>query len=212
MYFSALARVGAILDRGNWSDWAIGRAMDFLEGFAARLTGSRHNPRDRLESAIDMEMGGSAEAVGEHTRATADLSAELRDTDAASFALGRATFKAAAEGGAEFAAAYSYCDVSGADFVFTRTTTRTGQNWEESTTKVFAVDFAYLDTGQPIMITPESSYSVNSYLSVANGNVADADFDVKVSGENSLADVSAGVLAIEDVYSGSSIDATLAIG
>lgn len=212
MYLSALARVGSILERGNWSNRAIDLAVSFLEGIADRLSGSIRNPGERLESAIDVEMGGSAEAVGEHTIASADLKAEIVDSDLASFALGSATFKAAAEGGPEYATAYTYCDVSGADFVFTKTTTKSGANWEEATTKVFAVDFAYLDTGTPIYVTPEASYTYDNYKKVAGGNIATADFEVQVSAEDTLADVYASAVAIEDVYSGSSIDATLAIG
>uniref|UniRef100_A0A2A3K0Q8 Uncharacterized protein n=1 Tax=Alloyangia mangrovi TaxID=1779329 RepID=A0A2A3K0Q8_9RHOB len=159
-----------------------------------------------------MEIGGRAEAVGEHTIASADLRAKITDTDNASFAVASATFGAAAEGGAEFASTDAYCDVDGADFVFSRTVTTTGRNWEETTTKVIAVDFAFLENSRPIMVTPHSTYTVNSYHSVADGNVATADFDVKANAEDTLADVYAGVLAIEDTYSGSSIDAMLAIG
>lgn len=229
MYFSALARVGKILDRGNWSDRAFERALDFLEKFVERVAdgGRNSHPKghwgdrdsyrnddqgDQPETSIEMEIGGTAEALGEHTLASAELQAEITDTEHASFAIGSGTFSAAAEGGAQYATTDAFCDVDGADFVFASTKTVTGKNWETTTTRVFAVDFAYLDMRNPLVITPECSYRVGSYKNVADGNVASVDFDVNVSGEHTNAEVQAGALAIEDIYSGSSIDATLAIG
>ena len=221
-----ISSIGKMLNKSDWSDRIIDRAIDMLDRLADRIErltdrndriSDRHHHQDHdndrpVETAIDMELGGSAEAVGEHTIASADLRAKLTDTDNASFAVTSSTFRAAAEGGAEFALTDAYCDVDGADFVFSRTVTTTGRNWETTTTKVIAVDFAFLDNGRPIMVTPHSTYTVNSYQSVADGNVATADFDVKANAEDTLADVYAGVLAIEDTYSGSSIDAMLAIG
>lgn len=114
--------------------------------------------------------------------------------------------------GAETAATNAYCDVEGADFVFTRTTTTTGENWSETRTQLIAVDFACIDTGSTLMITPENSYLLDSYQQVESGNLATVNFDVAVSATHTDADVSTGAIAIEDTYSGSSIDASLAIG
>ncbi|WP_194135505.1 hypothetical protein [Salipiger mangrovisoli] len=220
LYSAVLARVSKILERGSWSDRALDRALDFLEDFVERAaTGHRggrlHSRCDedaRGETSIDMVLGGSAEAVGEHTFASAELDAKIVDTGRASFAIGSASFLAAAEGGAQYATTDAFCEVDGADFVFTKTRTVTGKNWEETTTQVFAVDFADLTLRNPLIITPESSYRVGSYQHVSDGNVAEVDFDVEVRAEHTYADVYAGALTIEDSYSGSLIEATLAIG
>ena len=193
-----------MLQKGDWSEKTIAMVVDYLEHLAETVAGALGSASEQSPSAMDVEIGG--------TRASADLTAELSDTDYGSFAVGSGTFFAAAEGGAETAATNAYCDVEGADFVFTRTTTTTGENWSETRTQLIAVDFACIDTGSTLMITPESSYLLDSYQQVESGNVATVNFDVAVSATHTDADVSTGAIAIEDTYSGSSIDASLAIG
>ena len=201
-----------MLQKGDWSEKTIAMVVDYLEHLAETVAGSLGSASEQSSSAMDVEIGGTAEAGGEHTRASADLTAELSDTDYGSFAVGSGTFFAAAEGGAETAATNAYCDVEGADFVFTRTTTTTGENWSETKTQLIAVDFACIDAGSTLMITPESSYLLDSYQQVESGNLATVNFDVAVSATHTDADISTGAIAIEDTYSGSSIDASLAIG
>ncbi|MCA0939636.1 hypothetical protein LCM28_07100 [Salipiger pacificus] len=212
MYWAALARAGRMLEKGDWSDKAIALVVDYLEHLAETIAGALESPLDQYSSAMDVEIGGTAEAEGEHTRAKADLTAELSDTEYGSFAVGSGTFSAAAEGGAETATTNAFCDVDGADFVFTRTTTTTGENWSETRTQMIAVDFACIDMDSTLMITPESSYRLGTYQHVESGNVATVDFDVEVNATHSYAEVSTGAIAVEDTYSGSSIEATLAIG
>ncbi|MBE9636208.1 hypothetical protein IQ782_05065 [Salipiger pacificus] len=216
--YSQISSIAKMLNSNNWSDRMMDRAVDMLERLADRVEhlSGRISDNDGysgpFDSAIDMEIGGSAQAAGEHTIASADLSAEITDTDNASIAVGNATFQAAAEGGAEFVTTDAYSNVSGADFVLSWTGTTSGKNWETTTTKVLAVDFAFYESNEPVIVAPDSDHHTHSYHNVADGNVATAEFDVTANAEDSLVDVYAGVLAIEDTYSGSAIDAFLAIG
>ncbi|ETX11996.1 hypothetical protein OCH239_18770 [Roseivivax halodurans JCM 10272] len=205
-------KVGNFLARSNWTDDAIDRATDLLGNIADKLGKLLSKFSEPYETDLGMELGGSAEAIGTDTVTTADLKASMVDTEHSKIGVGFAQFTAAASGGASFATTDAYCDISSADFVFTSKTTHSGENWETTTQKVIAIDLDYFEFASPIVIDTDRTWSFDTTCDVVEGNVATAYFDVKLESEDTLSDVWLDALAVENAYSGSSIDATMVIG
>ncbi len=196
----------------SWSDAAVDQAfvkVDAIASWLDRIT--RYRP-DRDDSPLSMSLDGSGEAIGRDTIATADLNANVTDHGSVSIGTGRASFFAAAEGERPYATTDAYSNVDGADFVLTFDRTVTGQNWESTQHSVIALDFAAFELRNPYAFTFERDLTSDTVFDVSEGNVATADFEAEVEAEDSVLDIYADALAIEDAFSGSSIEATLAIG
>jgi hypothetical protein len=168
------------------------------------------------ESPMAVALGGSADALGQNTRAEAHLQAELTDHGAVSVSVGRARFEAAAEAGPVNPDAFAFAEASaaidGADFVIMLDRTVTGPNWAKASHAHIAIDLAALDLAEPIEFTFEVEREARRARDVAEGNVASTDVDAQAGSEDTFVDVEVDLLAVEDALSGSSVEAVLGIG
>jgi hypothetical protein len=145
---------------------------------------------------------------------------------------GTTTFNSAAvsQDGMAFASAETFADVSGADFVFifNKTTLIDGSSCElpyataNSTTTFIAIDFEDFDFAEGQLTF--NVYDAYAYLEGGcrtckgnnvpslDGNVALLDADVQALAQNTLVDVLASVLTLEDQLSTVSAMAISAVG
>jgi hypothetical protein len=186
---------------------------------------ARHLQAD--SSPVASLVGGDGTAVGEQTLVDADIFSRLIDLGSVTVAFGAATFKSAAVSGEDlaFAAADTFADVSGADFVFVfnkkvsiTSDGETSYATQTSTTTYIAIDFEDFDFSEgPIAF---NFYDANTYLDgcrggrVPNidGNVSVLDVDALARAENTLVDVLSSILTIEDQLSSVSAVAVSAVG
>lgn len=204
--------VGHWLAERKWSDAAFDKAVTKINAIAERFEKrfDRLGDKDTTEMAICLD--GSADAIGHDTMASADLVAEIRDHGSVTVGSGRATFTAAAEGDRAFAATDAFSEVSGADFVLQMDRTVTGTNWEMTQHRVLTIDFDFLDRENAVYVDIERQKHKNTDFDVTDGNVAAAEIDANVYAEDTLLDIYADAIAVEDAFSGSTIEAKLAIG
>lgn len=180
-------------------------------------------------SPIVSLLGGEGTAVGDETLVDADIFSRLIDFGSVTIAFGTAEFSsvAVAGEGLAFAAATTFADVSGADFVFVfnDTTTRSpdcnGYAMETATTRFIAIDFEEFDF-------KEGQVTFNSYDTLAfldgcrqcrgdntpniDGNVSVLDVDAQALGENTLVDVLSSILTIDGQLSSVSAVTVSAVG
>ena len=101
------------------------------------------------DDATAATVGGSAVAYGDDTLATGNVSLTVVDRGSVTSVRGEAKASAAATGSGTYAAAETYADVEGADFVLTRTVRSSGSGSDSSTatstTKVTAFTFDKFD-------------------------------------------------------------------
>ena len=190
---------------------------------------ARHLQADT--SPVVSVVGGDGTAVGEQTLVDADIFSRLIDLGSVTVAFGTATFKSAAVSDADlaFAAAETFADVSGADFVFvfnkkvsSASDCNTSFATETSTTTYIAIDFEDFDFAEgPIAF---NFYERPHYLDLAcgrcgtsrapdiDGNVAMLDVDALVQAENSLVDVMSSILTVDDQLSSVSAMTMSAVG
>jgi len=189
---------------------------------------ARHLQADA--SPVASLVGGDGTAVGEQTLVDANIFSRLIDLGSVTVAFGAATFKSTAVSGEDlvFAAADTFADVSGADFVFVFnkkvSNTSDGETsfaTETSTTSYIAIDFEDFDFSEgPIAF---NFYDANTYLDgcrgggagrVPNidGNVSLLDVDALARAENTLVDVLSSILTIEGQLSSVSAVAVSAVG
>ena len=164
-------------------------------------------------------LGGDGTAVGEDTLVDADIFSRLIDFGSVTVAFGTAKFSSAAVSDQDpaFAAATTFADVSGADFVFVFNKTvsassdcGTSYATETSTTTYIAIDFEEFDFREG-QIT-YNFYSALTYLDGCercsgsripniDGNVSMLEVDAQALGQNTLVDVLASILTIENQLS-----------
>jgi hypothetical protein len=166
-------------------------------------------------------IAGEGNAVGNDTLVDADIFSRLMDLGRVTVAWGSADFTSAAVSTSDlaFAAADTFADVSGADFVFSfeekLSVTGSLQDSqfaeEQSKTTFVAIDFEDFDLpGGPLIVSAsevryldgDRSPGCDGSASVdIDGNVAQLNIDAVAQGENTLADSAASVLTIEDQLS-----------
>lgn len=137
-------------------------------------------------------VGGSATAVGDNTLATGDVSLKMVDRGAMTTVRGEAKATASATGGDTYAAAETYADVTGADFVLTRTVKSSGSGSDSSTasstTKVIAFTFDKFDfKNGPIELdfTHERNSGGRSERLELDGNAARISAEATAKGDAS---------------------------
>ncbi len=200
------------LDRKKWVDSAFDKALERVEKLAETISKLFGWATDIDKSPIALTLEGSADAFGTDTVSRAELDANIVDYGSAAVAHGSASFRAAAEGGTEVALTDAFGEVSGADFVLQMDTDIQGENWAESTHRFIALDLDFLDFPDLTRVNVELAADADDRAHVGAGNIATATFDAAVDAPVGAVDVVAEVLAVEDVLSGSSLQATLAIG
>lgn len=192
---AAVAKINALAETASrWMSWA----------------------PERDESPMSMELYVSADAAGENTAVGVDIDGSLVDHGAISVGVGRCTAQSAAEAGEgnsmEVAEAEAGSVVDGADFVLAFDHLETGPNHAAATHAVVAIDFDFYEAPSPFGVDLDGHAFTDDVADLDEGNHASVSIDVDVSADDSLADVMAEALVIEDRFSGSSIDAMLAIG
>ncbi len=186
--------------------------------FELKLDGRHLTPDDTPMATL---IGGEATAVGEDTLVDADIFSRLLDLGRVTVAFGNATFKSAAvtDGDGAFAIADTFAGVEGADLVFvfnTKVTTAgayRGNSFatETSTTNYIAIDFEDFDFAEGQLTF--DFYEISSYLNAGHGkggakqvpqldgNVAMLDVDALAQASDTLVDVLASVLTLENELS-----------
>jgi len=161
------------------------------------------------------QIGGEGNAVGESTLVDAEIFCRQIDFGAVTVAFGTATFKSVAtvesENDLAFAAADTFASVSGADLVvvFNEKTSLSGRDGlsaiEVSKTSYIAVDFDDFDLASgPLVVQAADIDAYNRCLKELigmTGNVATLDVDALAVGGNTLVDVAATVLTVENQLS-----------
>jgi hypothetical protein len=172
------------------------------------------------ETPMTAVVGGEGNAVGEDTLVDAVILSRLADRGAVTIAFGSASFEsiAVSEDDLVFASAITFAEISGADlvFTFTRSTSTScsedGSSFasEQSTTRYVAIDFEEFDfLGGPLVLNYDDagrylghgSCRCNDGDIQIDGNVAQLDADASAEDENTLVDVSASLLTVEDQLS-----------
>jgi hypothetical protein len=212
-----LAQVNKVLDQGNFSDVAIARACEMISKFADLMNQTLSKvkafaPYSHDDTPMALFAQTSGDAIGEHTHSSSSLKAGLIDYQNVTIAIGTASSVAVAEGGAEVAATSAFTGVVGSNFVFTKSYTATGDNWQKSTQTLFAVDFKFLDDDINLSLSQEADLLTDSRLGTSGGNVAKVDFDVTAIGGNSAVLTFADALAVADTISSTYVAADLLIG
>ncbi|NLS05287.1 hypothetical protein HGP14_18235 [Rhizobium sp. P32RR-XVIII] len=160
-----------------------------------------------------MTVVGGADAVGLDSVASANVSLQLMDRGLATFAIGSASFTAAAQGGSAYATTYGDVEITGADLsiVSTRTASASGANeMAESTSLSFAAVNLKFDLGYQVEI--EKAAALDSAKNgTLQGNAAFFHVDATAAGENSFVDVQADAVVVEDALSTVTVSATAGV-
>jgi len=182
-------------------------------------------------SPITAMIGGEDTAIGEDTLVDANIFSRLIDLGAVTIGFGTTTFNSAAVSGdgMAFASANTFADVSGADlvFIFNKATSIDGSSCElpyataSSTTTFIAIDFEDFDFAEGQLTFFYDAYGYleggcgtcsGSNVPSLDGNVALLDADVQALAQNTLADVLASILTLEDQLSTVSAMGISAVG
>lgn len=203
--------VASLVLRGIHRDSVFDTAASRIETLGRKLSSWTKDDKDATPMAVHLD--GFADASGVDTVADADLWARMIDLEGATVAFGRAEFTAAARGGDELVAAEAFCEIDGADFVLKVSHSVSGRNFQSDKVSFFAIDLDCIDLADdPVELDLDLSARSSRSKAVAEGNLALAEFFAEVEAEDSFVDVFSDVLAVEDRFSGSSIQATLAVG
>jgi hypothetical protein len=176
------------------------------------------------DGSLALVLGGEATAVGEDTLADGSMLATVDGTGIVAVASGSAEFEAVAastDGEAAFATADSYGAVSGADFLvvigsnseFVHQEPDESLSLATSQTTIFGLDtnsdssvpLAESTLSDPALLTPmdeaDPSQSLADSSLAIEGNVATLDVVAYVLGANTMLEVDASLLAVEDTLS-----------
>lgn len=169
------------------------------------------------ESALAVTVFGGADAFGQDTTASADVSLQVVDRGLATFAIGGASFAAAANGEPAFAAAYGGVAITGADLsiVSTKTATGTGggsDGMAETTELSFVALDVKFDLGRQVQAEESASSEAGpANIGTLQGNSAFFSAYAAADGENGFVDVQADAVAVEDAMSTAAVSATAAV-
>lgn len=188
------------------NDWGFGNGkggcdpFSFLKGFLVKDT-----------TPLSVTTGGNADAVGQSTFADGKIDSKLTDKGLISFACGETSFtaeSASPEGEIAYAAADSFADITGADFIFLLTYNTTGQSedgsasYASSITKYVAIDFELFDfAGGPKVFNKTITSETDDFDAALEGNLASHFFDLLAEGDDTYTGLDFSVLAIEDQLS-----------
>lgn len=169
------------------------------------------------QSALAVTIQGGADAFGQDTTVSADVNLHIVDRGLATFAIGSASFVAAARDQSAFATAYGGAAVTGADLsiVSTRTTTGPGACGSDEMTEttelsILALDVKF-DLCRQVGVENSTSAAGKANIGVLQGNSAFFQVSTSAEGENSFVDVQADASAVEDAMSTVAISATAAV-
>ena len=165
------------------------------------------DPQDGLVAVI----GGSAIAAGEATAVTGFVENFAQDMGRYSIAMGEAVFQASAsssEPGGALAAASTFLDVSGADFIFERETDQAKQGLHDASARAeldyFAIDIhGWSPPHGPIVIDLDQSSGHHQPFGhdPSYGNFAQIIAMAEAHGANTLAATLTSALTVENQFS-----------
>jgi hypothetical protein len=200
---------------GTW-DRDDGMALsDHRQGGDERADGHQHHPgpahapdpHDGLIAAI----GGSATAVGAASAASGFVENFAEDRGAYSVAMGQAIFQASAHGctpGGARAAAGTFLDVSGADFIFEREIDQSKQGpydaWARSELDYLSIDIhGWAPPQGPILIEVHQPFDHHqpARLELPQGNFAQVLAMSEAHGANTLSATLTNALTVENHFS-----------
>jgi hypothetical protein len=204
-------------------------AIDYMDSWLAEVA-DRISDRAIAQGKTDTDttgvacvFGGEATAIGEDSKATGMMKGTIADMGLVTYAIGTCTFSATAKAtGDNTAVAFtdSFAQVSGADFVLiinvdysTPLVAGADFSFSTSSSSFIAIDLEYWDSARgPIYIEYDRTlcrYVVNANLD--DSETAVLDSVLESFGENSFAQLDAGVLTVEDTLSTVTAVATLAV-
>jgi hypothetical protein len=164
-------------------------------------------PQDGLIAVI----GGSAAAAGDASAVSGFVENLAEDKEGYSIAMGEALFQAAAHSarpGDTVAAASTFLDVSGADFIIEHETGQLKQRpndaWAFSEFDYFAIDIdGWSPRHGPIVIELDQSFGHHQPIAheLSYGNFAQVLALAEVHGTNTLSDTLANALTVENHFS-----------
>lgn len=168
----------------------------------------------KTEKALAVNVFGGADAFGLDSTATATASLQVVDRGLATFAIGSASFAAAARGNSAFATAYGGVAITGADLsvVSTETATASGSDGMAETTSLSFVAIGLkFDLGCQAQVERAESHIVDTNLGALQGNSAFFNVDAVAAGDNSFVDVQADAVVVEDALSTVTVSATATV-
>ncbi|WP_085033287.1 calcium-binding protein [Ensifer aridi] len=167
------------------------------------------------DSALAVTVFGGADAFGLDTTASASASLRVVDRGLATFAIGSATFTAAARGNSAHATTYGGVAITGADLsmVSTKTVTASGLDGMTETTSLsfVALDLTFDLDCQVQAERSESHVLDGTNIGALQGNTAFFNVDATAAGENSFVDVQADMVVVEDALSTVTVSTTAAV-
>ena len=165
------------------------------------------DPQDGLVAVI----GGSALAAGEATAVTGFVENFAQDMGRYSIAMGEAVFQASAhssEPGGALAAASTFLDVSGADFIFERETDQAKQGLHDASARAeldyFSIDIhGWSPPHGPIVIDLDQSFGHHQPFGhdPSYGNFAQIIAMAEAHGANTLSATLTSALTVENQFS-----------
>jgi hypothetical protein len=168
--------------------------------------------------ALVTTIGGEAVAVGQDTVAAGNVDLSLVDMKNRTVAKGRVTMAAAAssaEGSSPpYVAAETFAYAEGADVVLIKmnTVTNSDQSMSISITKINAIDLKNVDLRAPVVVTHTMAKTRKGTAVVPSGNVATLDFSASAIAKDTLVDVQADILAVQNELSTATINVIAAGG
>ncbi len=165
-------------------------------------------------ASIETVVIGDAAAAGQETFTSVDATVTAADLGNKSIVKGEITAVAIVEpteSETVFADAFTDVSVSDADKIKIKTKIVSASNGETSKTKFKAIDQDGYD-GDPKVVYKIKEKTVDEIATDLDGNVAIVKFDAQATGENSLVQVDATALAIEDELSLSTVMVVSAVG
>jgi Ca2+-binding RTX toxin-like protein len=167
------------------------------------------------ESGLAVTVFGAADAFGDDSVASANVNLKIVDRGLASFAIGSASFTAAAQGDAAYATTYGGVAITGADLSIVSTKTAgasSSSQMAETTSLSFAAVNLKFDLGFQVELERGGYHTLDGSRNVApEGNAAFFAIDAAAAGENSFVDVQADALVVEDKLSSVTVSATAAV-
>lgn len=168
----------------------------------------------KTEKALAVNVFGGADAFGLDSTAAATASLQVVDRGLAAFAIGSASFTAAARGNSAFATAYGGVAITGADLsiVSTETATAMGSDGMAETTSLSFVAIGLkFDLGRQVQLERAESQPVDANIGALQGNSAFFNVDAVAAGDNSFVEVQADAVTVEDALSTVTVSATAAV-
>ncbi|MFE0016461.1 calcium-binding protein [Mesorhizobium sp. NPDC059054] len=171
------------------------------------------------QSAIGVSAQVSADAFGQGTFANTQVHLTTIDRGLASFAIAAVGAEAAAQTSGDqspFAMASAVVTMANADISVTNSRTVTGSDMhgtsQQTVVSAIGASFAFETGLAPAhQVNDDAVEACRSDVGSLQGNLATFDANVTAQGENSVVDVQADAIALEEQYSSSVVSATSAI-